>query len=329
MTILYRTNCNNKSEIKSNFPSFSEPENTDGMIIGNDLDSLLSACLLKAKFGWDISGVYDYVNLWYSSEIKNFMEKLLNGKYVGVDLDIYHPNIPSIGHHILELDSGSNLPGHRLTLNPNFIRGVSVKDFKRKYPLGTVHFLTWLFDFEDLPRDAIYLIWLADSSFINGQSHRFRDNVIEWINNFLSGNLLEDSLEEIDTEKFEIALEENIISKLKEIKICKGNGQVRSRFKSICGFQCQWVNPERERSSIKQILNFASSITGWREPEFPSKFLRLTGERKSSRISDIVSRYRTLGEFLEREKIFSYVVNFNNVINYTVKILESKRNYSR
>jgi hypothetical protein len=321
MAILYRTNCNNKSKIKFNFPPFSKPENIDGMIIGNDLDSLLSACLLKTKFGWDVSGIYDYVSLWYSEENSNFMEKLLSGRYIGVDLDIYHPNIPSIGHHILELDSGSNLPGHRLTLNPNFIRGIGVKDFKRKYPLGTVHFLIWLFDIEDLSQDVMYLVWLADSSFINGQSHRFRDNVTEWINNFLSGNLLENSLEKIDTEEFEIALERNIISKLKKIEICNGSGQVRSRFKSIRGFQCQWVNPASDRDSIKWVLDFISNITGWQEPEFPSKFLRLSGERKSSKISDIIDKYKTLGEFLEGEKVFSYVISFNNSINYTVKIL--------
>lgn len=94
MTVLYRTNCRNKQRIAEEFFPFSHPEQIRGMIIGNDLDSLLSAAFLKTKFGWDVAAVYDYVNFWYQAESTDFKRDLTAGKYVAIGLDIYHANIP-------------------------------------------------------------------------------------------------------------------------------------------------------------------------------------------------------------------------------------------
>ena len=53
---------------KSDLDKYFNIKSFEGMVIGNDLDSLLSACLLKSKFGLDIVGIYDYQSLWYNSE---------------------------------------------------------------------------------------------------------------------------------------------------------------------------------------------------------------------------------------------------------------------
>jgi len=62
-----------------------------GMIIGNDLDALLSAALLKHRFGWDIAGIYDFNRLWYPANFREsfFLKQLVSGNYMAVDLDIY------------------------------------------------------------------------------------------------------------------------------------------------------------------------------------------------------------------------------------------------
>jgi len=320
MAILYRTNCRDKAKIQSEFSPFAKPDEIEGMIIGNDLDSLLSAAVLKTKFNWDIIGVYDYSNLWYSKDTKDFKRKVLEEKFVAIDLDIYHPNIPSLGHHILEFDSNDILPFHCLSLNPNFIRGISLRNFKRKYPLGTVHFLIWLFDVDVLDSDAEILIWLADSSFINGQIHRFKSNVNEWISSYLSSDFLVQSMKKIDTKEFENNLQKNIISGLKSIKICGNSGQVRSRHNLIRGFQCQWYDPNNNREDIDKVMSFICRKTGWEKPILPGSFNRIKGIRKNCNTSYVKNKYGSLDKFLEEEAVFSYVMNFYNNINYTTNI---------
>jgi hypothetical protein len=66
-------------------------------LVGNDLDSLLSAVFLKTIFNWNIVGFYDYKRLWYSADIHNFKTNLLAGRYLAADLDIYHPSILQSG----------------------------------------------------------------------------------------------------------------------------------------------------------------------------------------------------------------------------------------
>jgi hypothetical protein len=48
MAILQNTNCNSTEQIIDSFFPLFNPEFIDGMIIGNDLDALMSACLLKS-----------------------------------------------------------------------------------------------------------------------------------------------------------------------------------------------------------------------------------------------------------------------------------------
>ena len=320
MAILYRTNCRDKAKIQTEFFPFAKPDEIEGMIIGNDLDSLLSATLLKTKFGWNIVGIYDYSNLWCSKGIEDFKRKILERKFVAIDLDIYHPSVPSIGHHILEFDYSDILPYHCLSLNPNFIRGINLKNFRRKYPLGTVHFLTWLFDIDVLSSDGEMLIWLADSSYINGQNHRFKSNVRDWINNYLSSDFLVNSVKKIDTKEFENELQRNIISVLRKVKICGSDGQVQSRHNLIRGFQCQWYDPNDEREDIEKVMDFICRKMSWEKPALPKSFNRIKGMRKTYNIAHIKSNYGSFDKFLEDEAVFSYVMNFRNKINYTTNI---------
>lgn len=63
---------NHREEILATFEPFVHPHEIDGIVIGNDLDSLLSACLLKEIFGWDVVGIYDYSTIWYSASETDF-----------------------------------------------------------------------------------------------------------------------------------------------------------------------------------------------------------------------------------------------------------------
>lgn len=326
MPILYRTNCHEKSRIFAAFDPFLHPEKIEGVIIGNDLDSLLSAALLKTRFGWDVVGFYDYTSLWSRTfGMPDFVGKLLSGKYVAVDLDIFHPAIPSIGHHILEFQSdarGIGFPEQRYSLNPNFIRGINLMNFQCKYPLGTIHFLSWLLDIEPVTEEAELLMWLADSSFINGQ--RFRQNVAEWIGGFFHSAGFRKVFQEVDTLAFETQLRNRILSKLEKIVGSMQGGQTRSRHLNITGFQCRWNDPNSDRGQIIDILSLIGEITGWQIPGIPDLFCHLEGKRISGRIDEIQKTYSSLEVFLRQNRVFSYVVPTRRTLNYTTDIFLGK-----
>lgn len=323
MTLPRRVSSPERTAIALAFEPFARPASFRGMVVGNDLDSLLSACFLKSVFGWDVAAIYDYRSLWRAAEEKDFAARFLRGEYVAIDLDIYHPQIFSLGHHILEYDSSDVLEGHARSLNPNLIRGVNVSNFTRKYPLGTIHFLIWLFNQTDLTRPAKFLTWLADSAFINAQSHRFRENALDWARNFFRSDFLLKMTERVDLPGFEEALQKEIFPALQGNPLVGVAGQVKSRHLQWSGYQCQWSDPNRERDSILALLETLSALTGWEAPRLPARFLQAEGKRRNIATEEILARFGGLDNFLAREKVFSYVFPYRDTVNYTTGIEEA------
>src|SRR3974377_798584 len=107
------------------------------MIIGNDLDALLSAQFLYHVLDWAVAGFYNYTTLYHDPAIDP-------RECVWVDLDVYHTDLLPIGHPGLRPAPTDRIPGHRASVNPNLLRGIDQTDFAHKYPLGTIHFLLWL-----------------------------------------------------------------------------------------------------------------------------------------------------------------------------------------
>ena len=321
MALQRRTHTKDKSNLIHAFGPFVHPQNYEGMIVGNDLDSILSACFLKGKFGWDIVGTYDYKTLWFPNGRKDFLDGIEQNRFIAIDLDIYHPNLFSLGHHILEHTERDRLPGHARTLNPNFIRGINVSNFRRKYPLGTIHFLLWLFEIESLSRECELTVWLADSSFINGQSHKFGRNVAEWIENYLDLSLFKHAVGEIDTLDFEKELSQTILAPLRKLELGQSSGQVASRHLKLSGYQCQWADPNRQRRQIHDLFEVVSKLTGWPTPGIPSRFDCIEGQRAKIPLSNVLKRFGSLDDFLEQEKVFSYVFPYQDSINYTTGII--------
>ena len=316
MAILYRTHCRDRRVISDNFYPFSHPDRIKGMIIGNDLDALLSAALLKTLFDWNVVAIYDYQIIWYEADCR-FRENLNSGRYVAVDLDIYHSNIPGLGHHVLEVSKDNRLEKHRLSLNPNFICGVNCENFRNKYPLGTIHFLLWLFEIT-LPENGELLCWLADSSFINGQSHRFRQNVRNWVEDYFRWKPFKQVLPQIDTRKYEERVFENIVIPLKERGINSKTGQIRSRFNLMSGYQYQWMDPEKEKNTIRVLMDFIHQVTDWKIPGLADSFNSKQGSRDHCPVHSIKKQYGSLDWFLKNENIFSYAIPYRDMINYTM-----------
>ena len=317
MAILYGTNCRDRRQILEAFYPFTKPNVIEGMIIGNDLDSLLSAALLKQRYGWDVVAIYDYQTLWVDQQLApGFIEKLKSGVYVAVDLDIYRNAVPSVGHHILQLDADDCLLQHAETLNPNFIFGVDGRNFRAKYPLGTIHLLRWLFDIK-LTRRGELLCWLADSAYINAQRHRFRDNVAHWLYDFYDWPPFWEIFILLDSPDYEELLLREIGQVLNEILITPGQGQVKSRHKSLSGWQCQWRDPGVQGPQIRQLQDFIHEISGWQIPELPESYTVFDGQRQRMSVAELRRSYSSLDEFLRRESVFSYVFTHANLLNYT------------
>ncbi len=320
MTILRHTHAP-RDEILRNFAPFASPEQIRGMVIGNDLDSVISACYLKQRFGWDVVATYDYATLWAAGE-PGFGANLAAGAYLALDLDIYHPQIYSIGHHIIEHHHSDRLPGHARTLNPNCLRGVTVSNFRRKYPLATIHFLLWLFDEEPASRDGRVAVWLADSAYINAQSHRFADNAREWVDNYLKCGFLARTLPLVDTPDFERVLQTRLFPALAGNPLCSNSGQVVSRHLGLSGYQGQWRDPNAQRDSVLDLFGRIAKITGWNPPDLPNRFRGVCGQRQTLSLKEILSKYGSLDTFLESEKVFSYVFPYRDSVNFTKGIIE-------
>lgn len=317
MPVLTNTGVAEKEHIKTAFLPFARPDYVEGMLIGDDLDSLLSAMYLHRHFGWQVKAVYCQFNrLWFDGDQDTFLHQLYTGRICAVDLDIYHPSVPCIGHHMIAWKDTDELPGHSHSLNPNAIRGFSVQQhFKRKYPLATIHFLRWLLEEQAETQDAELLTWLADSTFINAQ--RYRENVEEWVCNYVSLPVFIRQLPLLQTLDFEQLLQENILKSLSKNILCTGNRSAyRSRHLGINGFQCQFENPNTDNAGLQQLLDQLSLLSGWLRLPFPEKFEgSIPGIRHTIRISEIGTT--ELGDWLASKGVFSYAFTFRDRLNYT------------
>lgn len=301
-----------------NFFPFARPDYVEGMIIGNDLDSLLSGAYLHGRFGWPVAGVYcGYTRLWYKGDAASFQQKLHAGKLFAVDLDICLGTVPSLGHHIIRLDAAEALPGHTHTLNPNVLAGRSVRQgFHRKYPLATIHLLLHIFSENDLARRAAPLVWLADSAFINAQ--HYRENVEEWIRSYMSLPAFEAVLPALQTHEFEQHLRDTVLTPLSKNSLCRPapNSPYRSKHLGMNGFQAQFDNPNDPR--IRSLSKEISQLAGWPELPLPEHFEGyLQGQRNNISVQELYNSGQPFDTWLERNDVFSYAFVFKDRLNYT------------
>lgn len=301
-----------------NFLCTNEPEK---VIMGDDIDAALSTFLyLSHNPNAQLVGIYyQYQKIFFNPSI--ITQKEL-GNCIYIDLDIYHSKCRSLGHHIVRFDEKNQLKGFDNSCNINELKKYSVQNqFSKKYPLGTIHFLLWLYQIKDCKGEWLkYLLWLADSTFINAQSHRFQNNVKNWLDEFPVPFLI-DSFEEVDTIDFEEKIEalQTILTK-KGFE--KGEGQVKSRHHQLTGFQCQPQKNATEKdlsNYIQKIFDLVASLSDWTinsEQIKVDNLTYLTLKRKSAKIATILQNI-DLDAFLIENKVFSYVFPFKDSINYT------------
>jgi hypothetical protein len=296
-----------------------EPDTSDVfLVLGDDLDSYLSAMMfIKYHPAARIIGFYEQYSVLYLD--KEYSDRL--DRTLWIDLDVCHPRCHSLGHHMLRTSADESFSSLRNSCNLNDLRRIDCRQYERKYPLGTTHFLLQLYDESyNAGSDLELLLWLADSSYINGQQHRFRPNVEEWLLNFLQHPKLLRTFEEIDTMRFEEQMRD-LYSRLSKQGVRQGKGQVQSRCLRLTGFQMQSTFLDQEY--LRSIFMILSRMTGLPDlndhMEFKSDIVTKVGMRTSEELSAINSR-QPLERFIADYSVFSYVIVRKNRINYTAGI---------
>ncbi len=300
-----------RNSIISNFYPLYQPRSIQYMLIGTDLDAMLSAAFLSNELSWKIAGFYDLKRV-YIDQTLDIRSLIKNHQIIAVDLDIYHRSIPSVGHHILTMTASNDKYAFNQSLNPNLLRGVSYQRFRKKYPLSTIHFLRWLL--KDRERAPIYELfcWLADSAYINAQN--FRKNVYEWLTNFLDSDYFFRYFRLTNQSIFEEKLEKLVLRKLRQINLDHRTASVASKFLRLKGYQARIRNPITEYEEIQRLLDFISQSGKLCKTKCPTTYSRIEGNRRQINLAHLGA---SLPHFLSQNKVFSYAIIDERNINYT------------
>ena len=275
------------------------------MVISNDIDGFVSASFLSACLGWQLVGVYTMNALYLTDGIvdekpstQEALEEALSEKEVTfVDHDINHPNILSIGHHILKWSNATPAGRHILetSINPNLLRGITCKQFERKYPFATIHLLLSGLPHPpiNIKRRFLTLLLHIDSSLKN--AFNYQSNALDWLE-WLGAHREDSPLYPF----CHLLRVYNPVVCLKELDALADDfKRIGVKPKS----QAQIENPNKEVNTIKSVFDYIETLTGWR-CEVPTGF-------------DTVIRFRRLScktskkNFVEKVlpvKPFSYAI---------------------
>lgn len=302
-----------RDDLREEYPFLEDSDRA--MVVGSDIDALLSAVFLHEELGWEVAGFYtDFENVYYTDE-----DTIQDA--VWIDLDVNHPSLRSVGHHILRTRLKDELPGLRHSLNLNEVRGVYKRNFTRKYPLGTIHFLLWFYGIDEFtPLQEAFLL-SADSTWINAQ--QYTDNVTDWIENCLSSPWLVDAIEDVQTKEFEQRIDQEIYPRIETTGFSRGrsSGRTQSSHLNLNGWQCSFVDPTTDK--VANLVDLIGQIMDWDTFDIPTDMQVERGSRQSTTYSEIRDQYGNIDTFLNETTTFSFAIpsTYNGVsINYTTDI---------
>ena len=280
-------------------------------IISVDIDGILSAVLASHLFEWEVVGFYTLTDLWVSpkslpKDERNPEAALRKAGVAFLDHDIYRSEIDSIGHHLLQWSPDTPIPLHtegRSSLNPNLLRGITKREFGRKYPFGTFHFLLACASAWDLlrgfePDDEMTALLLhIDSSFVNAIN--YQDNALDWLD-WLGGSEARSPLYPICKRMLKWS-PRRVIERFKALAERFGSLGIRPRS------QAQITDPTRaeEWQGAWKLIEWVEKDTGWnaRFADFRAEALvHFAMDRRSCKPN------RSLFEPIIAKEPFSYAI---------------------
>lgn len=149
------------------------------MVVSPDFDGLLCALLMSHHRDWSLCGFYD------GRKLTLVMPPMHIRDFVFLDMEIYRQEVRSIGNHLLQWDKKTLLPNFNRTINPNLLRGITTKEFERKYPFATFHFLLVLLAHigvsVEMPLNPNLLAIMLYPDGTHQTLLNCRSNVIDWL----------------------------------------------------------------------------------------------------------------------------------------------------
>lgn len=169
-------------------------ERKQNCILSPDSDGLLCGLLMSHCLGWQIRGFYD-------GKVLAIERGFSPHDCIFLDMEIFRPNIRSVGQHMVMYDK-ADLPPNWSNFNnciaANNLRGYDFKnDFKLKYPLGTVHVLLSILGQDQsisIPKSAISPLLYTDGTFKN--QFNYPENCLSWLD-FLGASHTNNPLQKI------------------------------------------------------------------------------------------------------------------------------------
>jgi hypothetical protein len=163
-------------------------------ILSPDSDGLLCGLLMSFYLGWKVRGYYD-------GKILIIEDGFHASDCVFLDMEIFRPNIRSVGQHMVMYDKARLPPNwHHLDncISANNLRNYDYKnDFKVKYPFGTIHLLLGVLgQGNNIPisKNAIGPLLYTDGTFKN--QFNYPENCISWLN-FLGASTENNPLQKV------------------------------------------------------------------------------------------------------------------------------------
>lgn len=290
-------------------------------ILSPDSDGLLCGLLMSHYLGWRIRGFYD-------GKVLAIKKGLNPQECVFLDMEIFRPNIRSVGQHMVMYDKADlphNWSNFDNCIAANNVRNYDFKnDFKLKYPLGTVHVLLSILGHGQIipiPKSAVSILLYTDGTFKN--QFNYPENCLSWLD-FLGANNKNSPLQKIFLDRhystYELMVElKDLFSKISvigggkrggdKIKISDSRGNIAN-----IDPRTHQLKPAAKTQSETLLRMFADK-TGWTfTPTYWSWGpYQITRFRKGS-VKPGKARYNTL---LAQNPISLAIISRNS-IEYTI-----------
>lgn len=238
-------------------------EKNKNCIISPDVDGILCGLFMSYYFEWKIVGYYDGKQLCCKKNCKP-------NECVFLDMEIYRRNYKSIGQHMVLYNKNylpENWNNFDNCINPNILREFDAnKNFKTKYPFGTIHLLLCIakmkIDFI-IPSSAITGLLYVDGTFKNLLN--YPENCISWLyflnakdkNSPLSSLLNIFAKQKISSLMHDL---ESLFNEFRKIGNGKKGGD-KIKLSEIVSESGSFSNQLKERTT--SLLSLLSSLTGW------------------------------------------------------------------
>ena len=198
-------------------------EETQELILTDDIDSLLGCSIINTKRNATISAFYDFSTMYYTDMYKWTVDNNLHNELIGVDCGLTHGK--TYDNHVQRIASHDKV--NEESINFNVIDDINCDNYFYKYCGSTALMLWSLYDLE-LPKteDGKMILLAIDSSFLGFYSDYENNRCANkhYIVDVMGFNELYEVLERHTRQDFysiidKYNLKEKIVSSTKEKKV--------------------------------------------------------------------------------------------------------------